>query len=235
MNFYKRYPADYANDTRHLSFVEHGAYTLMLDLYYATEEPLPADPEELYRKLCAKTKKERDAINIVLRDFFTKEARANQHAGRSIATHRRVEGEIKKYKDSVKLGKINGLKGGRPKRQNNHTPFQNETQNNHNQKLEARGEIQNQKEQIQIQSQIPRGKDSRAPHNPETVRRIEEKQKRLEKESSSRLESRAGLMEYGTVAVRSEIMQREFDRRKSQDGALWVSEQLADLAGKKAM
>ena len=39
MNWYKRYIGDYQRDTGHLSMVEHGSYTLMLDTYYATGRP----------------------------------------------------------------------------------------------------------------------------------------------------------------------------------------------------
>ena len=36
MIFYKRYLGDYQRDTGHLSMLEHGAYTLLLDAFYAT-------------------------------------------------------------------------------------------------------------------------------------------------------------------------------------------------------
>lgn len=133
VNFYKRHLGDYAKDTRHLNFIEHGAYTLLLDLYYGSEEPLPYDLEEICRRTGARSKQEREAIASILRQFFKKEARANQHGSRLVATQRRVEGEIAEYKRIVKIGKINGLKGGRPKTKNNHTPFENETQINHSQ------------------------------------------------------------------------------------------------------
>ena len=43
VNYYERHLGDYARDTAHLTMVEHGAYTLLLDRYYATESPIPAD------------------------------------------------------------------------------------------------------------------------------------------------------------------------------------------------
>ena len=36
MNYYERHLGDYARDTGHLSMLEHGAYSLLLDRYYAT-------------------------------------------------------------------------------------------------------------------------------------------------------------------------------------------------------
>ena len=50
MNYYKRHIGDYAAATRHLSMLEHGAYTMLLDVYYTSEQPLPADPKKAARK-----------------------------------------------------------------------------------------------------------------------------------------------------------------------------------------
>ena len=47
MDWYERHPTDYKNDTWHLSLAEHGAYTLLLDHYYANECPLPNDDRAL--------------------------------------------------------------------------------------------------------------------------------------------------------------------------------------------
>jgi uncharacterized protein YdaU (DUF1376 family) len=43
MNYYERHLGDYAKDTGHLSLLEHGVYTLLLDRYYATESGIPED------------------------------------------------------------------------------------------------------------------------------------------------------------------------------------------------
>jgi len=43
VNYYKRHLGDYAKDTRHLSMMEHGAYGILLDHYYATEKAIPND------------------------------------------------------------------------------------------------------------------------------------------------------------------------------------------------
>ena len=70
MNFYKHYIGDYQRDTGHLSLDEHGAYRLMLDAFYATGKPLPADKKALYRLLRAATPIERKAIDFVCAQFW---------------------------------------------------------------------------------------------------------------------------------------------------------------------
>ena len=102
MNWYKRYIGDYQRDTGHLSMVEHGAYTLMLDAYYATAKPLPANQEVLFRLLRAVTTKEQSAVKAVLGQFWhlTEDgwinARAAIEIGKYVAqstTNRRIANE----------------------------------------------------------------------------------------------------------------------------------------------
>ena len=73
MNFYKRFIGDYQRDTGHLSVLEHGAYTLLLDAFYATERPLPENKNTLYRLVRANTKREREAVDFVLSEFWSLE------------------------------------------------------------------------------------------------------------------------------------------------------------------
>ncbi len=70
MNFFKLYIGDYQRDTAHLSVTEHGAFLLMLQHYYATEKPLPTG-KALHRMLRAQDKAERDAIDVVVSQFWT--------------------------------------------------------------------------------------------------------------------------------------------------------------------
>lgn len=49
-----------------MSFEEQGAYTAMLDCYYASEGPLPNDKQAIYRLTGAMTKKDQAAIDRVL-------------------------------------------------------------------------------------------------------------------------------------------------------------------------
>jgi len=71
MNYYERHLGDYARDTGHLSLLEHGAYTLLLDRYYATEEGIPA--AQAYRIARARTTPEREAVDAVLAEFFRRD------------------------------------------------------------------------------------------------------------------------------------------------------------------
>lgn len=69
MNFFKLYIGDYQRDTGTLSLAEHGAYLLMLQHFYATENPLPIG-RDLHRLLRCETKTERDAVDSVVARFW---------------------------------------------------------------------------------------------------------------------------------------------------------------------
>lgn len=71
MNYYERHLGDYAKDTGHLSLIEHGAYCLLLDRYYSTENGISVDL--VYRVARAKTKDEKAAVDFVLSEFFSLE------------------------------------------------------------------------------------------------------------------------------------------------------------------
>ena len=105
MNYYERYCGDYARDTGHLSLQEHGAYTVMLDTYYATETPLPADWRALYRICRAMGSKEQEAVRVVADQFFpigTDGMRRNQRADKVIA----------KAQKRIAAARANGLATG---------------------------------------------------------------------------------------------------------------------------
>lgn len=70
--WYPFYVGDYDRKTAHLSMLEHGAYRLLLDHYYATRQPLPDNPKELYRICRAHTPSERKAVLSATEKFFTK-------------------------------------------------------------------------------------------------------------------------------------------------------------------
>jgi uncharacterized protein YdaU (DUF1376 family) len=112
LNYYERHLGDYAKDTGHLSMLEHGAYTLLLDRYYGTERGIPAD--DAYRQARAKTQAERAAVDAVLREFFT------LTDGCWVKT--RVEQEIAKAQKRIGSARENGLKGGRPPKETQQEP-----------------------------------------------------------------------------------------------------------------
>lgn len=114
MNFYERYCGDYGRDTGHLSLSQHGAYTLMLDHYYATEKPLPADLASLYRICRAMNKAEQDAVRVVAESFFPVGDDGMRH-------NRRADEEIAEARPRIDASRKNGRHGGRPKKVNGGT------------------------------------------------------------------------------------------------------------------
>lgn len=69
MNFYKRHIGDYLKDTAHLSLLEHGVYTRLLDVYYTREAGIPE--AQAARLIGARSKDECAALETVLSEFFT--------------------------------------------------------------------------------------------------------------------------------------------------------------------
>lgn len=115
MNFYPRFPGDYAKKTARLSLAEHGAYTLLLDEVYSTEEALPADADELCRICRALTKEERAAVIKVADKFFPVGSDGLRH-------NERAEEEIALARPKIDAAKANGKKGGRPKKETQRKP-----------------------------------------------------------------------------------------------------------------
>nr|CAB5300747.1 hypothetical protein IST455B_01618 [Burkholderia multivorans] len=68
MNFYKRHIGDYLKDTAHLSLLEHGIYTRLLDVYYTRESGIPDD--QAARLIGARARDEVAALKVVLGEFF---------------------------------------------------------------------------------------------------------------------------------------------------------------------
>lgn len=106
MNYYERHLGDYARDTTHLTMLEHGAYTLLLDRYYATEKPI--EKGSVYRYARAQLKEERDAVDAVLREFFTLDGEVYRNA--------RADFEIETARGRIEAAKANGRRGGRPRK-----------------------------------------------------------------------------------------------------------------------
>ena len=70
MNYYPFHIGDYASATRHLSWDEDAAYRRLLDVYYTHEKPLPADHRAVCRLVLATTEAQRDAVKVVLEEFW---------------------------------------------------------------------------------------------------------------------------------------------------------------------
>jgi uncharacterized protein YdaU (DUF1376 family) len=96
--WYARHYKDYQQDTSHLSILEHGAYTLLLDLYYLSGKPLMADAMALARQVRCLLPEERLAMESVLHQFFVLEEDGwhNKRADEEIAKRRQLIDSKKK-------------------------------------------------------------------------------------------------------------------------------------------
>ncbi len=105
--------------------IEHGAYGLLLDRCYATEQGIPDG--QAHRLTRARTPAEKAAVDSVLAEFFTL---VDGHW-----MNRRVTGEIDKAHRRIGAAKENGKRGGRPKKERSGS--ENETQQKPNESLEG--------------------------------------------------------------------------------------------------
>lgn len=108
MHYYQRHLGDYAASTAHLSMLEHGAYTLLLDHFYLTERPLTKDISTLARILRSTSKQEISAFKSILNQFWIEtESGWVQH---------RAEDEMLKFSEFKAVCKSAGSRGGRPRK-----------------------------------------------------------------------------------------------------------------------
>lgn len=91
MNYYERHIGDYLKDTAHLSLLEHGIYTRLMDVYYTRECAIPA--KEAARLIGARSKDEREALETVLAEFFV--------LVDGVHRQERCEREIERYHDKT--------------------------------------------------------------------------------------------------------------------------------------
>lgn len=107
MNYYSRHVGDYITKTLHLNLMEHGAYNRLLDIYYSTEKPIPADLVLVCRMIPTRSAEEEKVVENILNLFFEmkKDGWHQQRCDREIA--------------DVVSSRNNGKKGGRPKKKIN--------------------------------------------------------------------------------------------------------------------
>lgn len=110
MNYFPFHIGDYASHTAHLSWLEDCAYRRLIDLYYSRELPIPADQTKTFRLTRALSKDEREAVKVVLDEFF----KLTEDGW----VHERCDTEIKKAQVLTARSKANGMKGGRKPKQN---------------------------------------------------------------------------------------------------------------------
>ncbi len=120
MFWYKFYIQDYQRDTGHLSFVEHGAYRLLIDRCFQAEGILPPSLGAIYRLTCAMSKGEQAAIRSVIDQFFVLTSDGY--------VQKRISKEIAQLNLAGSASRQNGASGGRPKgsrKENNKEPENN--------------------------------------------------------------------------------------------------------------
>lgn len=83
MNYYRRYVGDYQRDTMHLSLVEHGVYSVLLDAYYSRDGKIPVTHAELFRLCRAFDPAERDAVAKISDEYFPINGDGNRHNKRA--------------------------------------------------------------------------------------------------------------------------------------------------------
>ena len=90
MNYYPFHIGDYVSATRHLSWEEDAAFRRLLDTYYTTEKPIPLDHRSACRLVMAQTDSQREAVRVVLEEFFTRteDGWVNKRADSEIAAMR---------------------------------------------------------------------------------------------------------------------------------------------------
>lgn len=93
MNYYPHHIGDFNSATRHLTRVERSLYRDLIELYYDTEQPLPADNfDRLARRVIAISEDEKEALQFVLDEFFELDG--------DLYRHERCEREIEKYRNN---------------------------------------------------------------------------------------------------------------------------------------
>lgn len=107
MHYYAFNIADYRKDTTYLSPVQHYIYRTLIDVYYLNEAPIPDKKEIILRKLGLGIARKDDLV-LVLNDFFKLEG-TSWH-------HKRIDKDIVDYQKRALVNRINGMKGGRPRK-----------------------------------------------------------------------------------------------------------------------
>ena len=104
MNYYAFHIGDYASGTQHLTEFEDLAYRRLMDVYYVSERPLPLDRRQVFRLVRASSQEMREAVDVVILEFFTEE-NDGWH-------HKRCDEEIATAKHKSEKAKANGKLGG---------------------------------------------------------------------------------------------------------------------------
>jgi uncharacterized protein YdaU (DUF1376 family) len=106
MHYYKFNIPDWNLHTAHLSLVEDAIYRRLVDHYYDTESPIPAETQSVFRRL--RMAPEAETAGRILAEFFTLSADGWRH--------KRCDAIISEYHNKANTNKENGKNGGRPRK-----------------------------------------------------------------------------------------------------------------------
>ena len=108
MHYYSFNIADYKKDTEHLMPIEHYIYRALIDRYYLDEKPIPLKTQSVMRRLSLVVGEHETMLENVLNDFF--------HKCDDGYRHKRIDAELAKYQSNAEKNRLNGAKGGRPRK-----------------------------------------------------------------------------------------------------------------------
>ena len=108
MHYFSKNIGNYRRRAHALSLLEHGVYNQLIDEYYLTEQPLSKDIEEVCDEIGARSEDEKKAVEKILRKFFKLTAKGYRQE--------QCDEKITAYKNKAATNKVNGKKGGRPKK-----------------------------------------------------------------------------------------------------------------------
>jgi len=108
MNYYQFHIADWALHTSHLTLEEEAVYRRLLDYYYDTESPIPSETQPVFRRLRLRGYEE--IASDILCEFFVLEGDGWHN--------KRADSEIEAYQAKANQARLNGKRGGRPKKNN---------------------------------------------------------------------------------------------------------------------
>jgi uncharacterized protein YdaU (DUF1376 family) len=106
MHFYSWNIGDFNLHTSHLTLEEEGVYRRLLDFYYDTELPIPIKTQPVIRRL--RLLSYEPIVASILEEFFFKQADGWHNL--------RADIEIDDYHAKARTARVNGKKGGRPKK-----------------------------------------------------------------------------------------------------------------------
>jgi uncharacterized protein YdaU (DUF1376 family) len=106
MHYFKHHIGDYDAATTHLSWLEDMAFTRLIRIYYRDESPIPADLAKACRLVRAISKQEKEAVAVVLDEFFVLKEDGWHN--------KRCSLEILAYHSKASTNRNNGKGGGRP-------------------------------------------------------------------------------------------------------------------------